>query len=272
MKLFFCLISLMSLFGCSSCSLDQKYFNPRKTDAYTLSSTIPHEEVSFTSNGNTIYGVFSKAAAATSETTTIMYIHGDDKDIDKFWPRIEYLYPLGVNVFIYDFQGYGKSTGEPSLADIKKNTEDAFAYLKTRSDVNPEKIVFYAFSLGGIFALHLSANGKAPAAIITEAIPASTEAAVRAAIRMAVPASFLFDETFNNVENVKKTSVPLLMFHGTNDETLPYKYHAEELFAAAKEPKTTITVSGAGHSDLITVFGLDNYRASIQEFLRKNNL
>lgn len=262
--------------GCSRCSLDDRYFNPRKTDAYTLGySIIPQsqvEQVSFSSNGNTIYGVFAKAASLGANTKTILYVHGNDKDIDKFWPRIEYLYPLGINILIYDFQGYGKSTGNPSLAGIQQNTRDALAYLKTRSDVNATKIILYAFSLGGIFALDLAANTKMPLAIITENIPASSDAMVKTRLRIGVPSSFLFNETFDNLGNVHKVTAPILMFHSRKDQTVPFRGNADALFDAAREPKTTVPVDEGTHSDLITVLGVDEYRSQIQRFFASNGL
>jgi pimeloyl-ACP methyl ester carboxylesterase len=44
---------------------------------------------------------------------------------------------------------------------------------------------------------------------------------------------------------------PLLLIHGTDDQVIPYQ-HGELLFAAAKDPKTFVTVPGGQHTDALT--------------------
>lgn len=276
MKHLFFILSLVT--GCSSCSLDDLYFEPRKTEAYTLRETvIPRaktEEVQFSSNSETLYGVFVKPKNTSfdSHTKTILYVHGDDKDIDKFWHRIEYLYPLDMNLFIFDFQGYGRSTGKPSLKAIRQNTRDALTYLKSRSDVNSGKIIYYAFSLGGIFASDLAANTEAPLALITENIPASSNAMVRATLGIGIPSSFFFNETFDNITHLRKVSAPKLMMHSTQDETVPYEANAPAVFDAGPQPKTSLSVKNAGHSNLIESLGAEEYLKVIENFLETNAL
>ena len=41
--------------------------------------------------------------------TTIVYNHGRYASIDHYMPRIQMLHELGVNVYVWDYQGYGKS-------------------------------------------------------------------------------------------------------------------------------------------------------------------
>ena len=259
------------------CSLDSKYFEPRKTDSYTLGySVIPQsqvEEVSFTSNGETIYGVFAKAASVGATTKTILYFHGDDKDIDKFWPRVESLYKLGnLNVFIFDYQGYGKSTGSPSLSDIKINSEDALTYLKTRADVNDDRIVYYAYSLGAVFAFDLATKVEMPFAMITESAPASSDQMVRSSVSVGIPGSFFFNETFDNLELVDEITSPILLIHGEEDDTVPFKDNGSPMFDEANEPKSTLKVLNAGHSDVIDVLTEATYLETIQTFFSDNNL
>ena len=259
-----------------SCSLDDRYFDARKTSAYSLGySVIPQasvEEVSLSSNGETIAGVFVKAINQGADTKTILYVHGDDKDIDKYWARVEHLYPLDVNIFIFDFQGYGKSTGKPSLKGITQNTRDALSYLKTRGDVNQSKIIHYAFSLGAIFSLDVSANTEMPQAVIAENSPSSSDGVIRSSTGVGIPGSFFFDETFDNVENISRLTVPVLLFHSKNDETIPFDGNARPLFAAARQPKTTVEVEIAQHSDLIEVMTPTAYRAAITSFFNANGL
>jgi pimeloyl-ACP methyl ester carboxylesterase len=266
---FFCL-------GITGCSLDDQYFKDRtQTSAYVLgTSVIPAakvQEVSFTSNGNTIYGEFVTAQSAPAPAPTILYVHGDDKNITKFWPRIEALYPLNTNIFIFDFQGYGKSTGSPTISGITQNTIDALAYLKSRPDVNLNKLIYYAYSIGGVFATRLaSSTNPQPLAVIYECIPASSDSVVYNALRVDMPSSFVFDGTFNNLESIHATKSPTLILHAVNDESIPFDYNAPPVFAAANQPKQLVPVPNAGHSDVITALGETQYSSIIQQFLTAN--
>jgi len=57
---------------------------------------------------------------------------------------------------------------------------------------------------------------------------------------------------------------PVLVIHGTADETIPLS-HGKRLFAAAPEPKRSLWVEGAGHNDLFWVAG-EQYGEALQEF------
>ena len=261
----------LSLF-LSACSLDYRYYDARKTSSYSLDfsdQSTQAEEVSLSSNNHKIYGVLIHAKSGnTTSVPTIMYFHGDDKDIDKYVPRLDDLYPLDMNIFIFDFQGYGKSEGSPSLSAIKQNSEDALIYLKTRTDViDPDRMIYYAFSIGAVFALDLATRVQMPKVLITESIPASSDQSVRQNLKLGIPGSFFFDETFDNVDLIRKITCPILMFHGDHDQTLSYADHAVPLFNAAPSPKVTYTVKGAGHSNLIDTLGASTYRKDIQDFL-----
>ena len=256
----------------SGCSLDGEYFDARQVSSYQLAGatnipTAQVEQVTFTSNGNTIHGVFVKAATFEATTNTIIYFHGDDKDIDKYWSnRVDALYPLGANVFIFDYQGFGRSTGKSSLSALRQNSRDALAYVLTRADVNATRIIYYGFSLGGIFAIDL-AVARTPYALITENAPSSSDAVVHNTIRLGLPGSFFFNETFDNLEKIGKVQAPVLLMSAENDETAPFEGNGKLLFEAARQPKTTVKVAGAGHSDVITRLGQGPYRTLIQNFL-----
>jgi len=52
----------------------------------------------------------------------------------------------------------------------------------------------------------------------------------------------------NPVDAASKISpIPLLIIHGTADSVVPY-HHAQQIFAAAKEPKELWTIADGGHT------------------------
>tara|TARA_B100000745_G_scaffold278356_1_gene209351 strand:- start:48 stop:284 length:237 start_codon:yes stop_codon:yes gene_type:complete len=61
---------------------------------------------------------------------------------------------LGVNVFIFDYRGYGKSEGKPSERGVYRDAEAAIKYLQNRPDVDSKCIIYFGRSLGAAIAIN----------------------------------------------------------------------------------------------------------------------
>ena len=80
----------------------------------------------------------------------------------------------------------------------------------------------------------------------------------------------LLPESYNNLEKIKKISIPKLVIHGDNDEIVPFSM-GEKLFEAAGEPKYFYPVKGAGHNDTYVVGGR-KYMDFLREFARDGKI
>jgi pimeloyl-ACP methyl ester carboxylesterase len=86
----------------------------------------------------------------------------------------DYLTRQGVAVLRLDDRGFGKSTGDASLAtaeDIAQDVESAVAFLKTRKDVDTKKIGLIGHSEGGAIAPIVASRSKDVAYIVMMAGP-----------------------------------------------------------------------------------------------------
>jgi fermentation-respiration switch protein FrsA (DUF1100 family) len=63
-----------------------------------------------------------------------------------------------INILLFDYRGYGKSTGSPSEAGLYTDALAVYDYVRKRNDLNQEKIFLFGRSLGGAVALHLGKN------------------------------------------------------------------------------------------------------------------
>src|SRR5439155_15253535 len=110
------LASLLLVGGCGGARLDSFLYAPVKTDAYQLDTTLAYEELTTAStDGVTLYWMF---VAGARPDYTLIYCHGQGGDIADAWPRIELLAPLGWNLVIWDYRGFGRSSGTPSEEGI----------------------------------------------------------------------------------------------------------------------------------------------------------
>lgn len=257
------------------CSLDGFMFDPGPLDGYVLSdSVIPEaqrELVVLQQDGHTIYGFFVSQPDTLSVEPhpVVLYHHGNDENIPHFWPRVEYLYQCGFDVFIYDYRGYGMSTGQlTSEEDLLADAELAWKYVRSRTDVDTSQLVEYGFSLGCVPAIWLAAERHHAHAVIAEAPYRNSETLVQTGTILNIPGRYVMNGTFDNEARIPHIGTKLLMLHGTADDFIPISKHADPLFDAARNPKTFLRVEGAGHITIPTTMGVQDYIDIITAFVR----
>lgn len=67
---------------------------------------------------------------------------------------LEFYLSNGINVFMWNYRGYGRTSGKPSLARIMKDGENIVNYLRTIKQVS--KLGAHGESLGGCIATYLA--------------------------------------------------------------------------------------------------------------------
>ena len=147
------------------------YFPDHETYMTPADLGLAYEEVRFGEEGR-LHGWFIPGRT----DVTILWFHGNASNLSHPG-RVEFIKlmvdRLGVGFFIFDYRGYGQSAGKPSEEGLYQDARDALAYLRSRDDVNPERIVYYGRSLGGAVASHL-ATEDAPYRLILESSFTST--------------------------------------------------------------------------------------------------
>jgi hypothetical protein len=116
-------------------------------------------------------------------------------------------------------------------------------------------------SVGCAPAIHLAANNKVAGLI--------AEAPFMTAFRVLTHYSLLPWDKFNNLREIKKVRVPVLIIHGRHDQVVPF-WHGERVFQAANQPKQFIAIDSAGHNDILFVAG-KRYFDALQHFTAELN-
>ncbi|MCX6140224.1 MAG: alpha/beta hydrolase [Candidatus Kapabacteria bacterium] len=270
------LLSMLIAFVLTSCTMDSFLFNAEPLASYTLSSRVIPDtsrvEVSLSSDGETIYGYFVKQpdSMRVAPHPTIIYHHGNKDNLQFYWDRVELLYQAGFDIFIYDYRGYGKSTGKSSEAGLMADARAALTYVLGRKGIDSAQIVHYGFSLGGFPALFSATKLYRPKALITESIFASGESLVQSGTLLNIPGSYVLDGAFDNVVPMQSRTCPVLMLHGTNDTFIGVEPNGQRLYDIARQPKTFIRIEGAEHDNVPYVLGTQNYIDLITAFIRGN--
>jgi pimeloyl-ACP methyl ester carboxylesterase len=225
-----------------------------------------HEDLFVDStDGVKVHVAFVPSSGAHPDIT-MLYFHGQSNNIGSSWPRVEALYPLGVNLAAVDPRGYGLSTGTPSEPGIHADVQAVWDRLAQTHDAT--KFVIYGRSLGAAFAIDLAAV-RPPLALVTESAFTSIADLVRDGAYVDLPPGFVADSRWDNLAKIPHVAAPYLAFHGLADDYVRYQY-SEALTAAHPGKTQLILVPGADHGDAHgppPTLTFPVYRADIATFL-----
>ena len=217
----------------------------------------------FTQDHIKLNGWFIKAPKSTS---TILFLHSNAGNMGDRLDKIDLFHKMGLNVFIVDYRGYGKSQGHPTEKGMYLDSVAAWDYLLARMDVNPKRIIGYGESLGGAAVIDLASRYPVAAMISDSSFSSAADMAKK--ILPIVP-TFLLSVKMDSVGKIKNISAPKLIIHSPEDEMIPYA-QSQKLFQAAAEPKVFLEITG-DHNEGYDV-ARSVYVAGIHAFLKKFNL
>ena len=128
---------------------------------------------------------------------------------------------LHINLFIFDYRGYGRSEGEPDEAGIYLDSQAAYDWLVNIKKTLPQKIVLFGRSLGGICAVEIAAKNPAAGLILESVFPSARRMAQK--IFPFLPLGWAIKSRLDAIAQVPGLKLPKLFLHGTQDEVVPYK-------------------------------------------------
>lgn len=194
---------------------------------------------------------------------SLLCCHGNAGNIGHRLEKISLLHKMGVNIFIFDYRGYGRSKGRPSEGGIYLDVKAAYDYLVNERKIKPEHIILYGESLGCAAIIHLAAKERVGALIAEGAFTRGRDMAKR--IYPFLP-SFLFSNSFDNLAKIKKIDPPKLFIHSKDDEVVPFSL-AKKLYDVASQPKQFAELIGGHNSAFLD--SSEKYISSIRLFLER---
>lgn len=175
------------------------------------------EEVNVKSFDNTILnGLLFKAKSSKG---LVFYLHGNAGNLET-WGKIAGTYTnLGYDIFILDYRSFGKSEGK--IEHEEQLNKDVATVYKTLSQRYPEnKIIIAGYSIGTGLATILASENKPKALILQSPYYSFTELSSR---RVPLFPDFMKKFRFETFEYLPKIKAPIYIFHGMNDQLIPYE-------------------------------------------------
>lgn len=231
------------LSGCTARSL---IFHPGAWPAGNWEpANLDFEDVWFESDdGVELHGWYVPAAQPSGY---LLYAHGNAGNLSDRAAIIRLLnHELGLSVFIFDYRGYGRSQGQPSVNGIKSDGKAAMNWLRNRAGLESSDIILLGSSLGGLLAVHLAAEEGARALILEGAFPSLARVA-RSRFPW-LPIGPLLRQDIDAGDLIRDYRGPVFQSHAGQDTIIPLSL-GRSLFEAANEPKEFMVLPGQNHND-----------------------
>jgi len=165
---------------------------------------------------------------------TILFLPGGDGSLANSAATIAALQELGLNVFAFDYRGYGFSANlHPSQQRMSEDAEAAWRYLTATRGVSPATIIPYGVGVGASLAASLAATHPEIPALILDSPHTDLLDFARRESPSLLPITLLFRERFPLAEPLSSLRSPKLLLADPGAAT-------PAAFAKAADPKLTV--------------------------------
>lgn len=195
----------------------------------------------------------------------VLFLHGNAGNLSHRMDSIAMFHRQGHDVLIFDYRGYGRSTGKPSETGLYRDAQTAWDHLTRQRGIPPGRIVLFGESLGGAVAAWLAARER-PGALVLSSVFTSAPA-LAADLYPWLPTRWLVHLRYDTRAALAEVRCPVLIAHSPDDEIIPFR-HGQVLFEAAAEPKVFLPLAG-GHNDGF-IFMRQDWVDALADFLRKH--
>lgn len=204
----------------------------------------PFEAITIASGERRLDATLVRAPSDTAPA--LLIFHGTAESISHWADTQALLFREGVTSMVFDYSGFGHSTGRPSVAHLREDADSAYAEFTRRIGPHARPFVLgYSLGTGVVFGA-IDRWIPSPAGVVFAASYSSArEGAVAFGL---VPrwSTFLLPDLWNNVRDARKLTQPLLVLHSDADQLFPVRM-ARAVHDAATVPKHLVILRGYNH-------------------------
>ena len=227
--------------------------NPAPSAALShWTSTATRTSVSQTVAGAVLRGWRFSALPGSRQHLSMLFFNGNGMTVDDSQALYRQLSVQGADLTVFDYRGYGFSTGKP---DVLAFRGDALTLYDKLAENGP--VIVYGFSMGTAIAGWVASQRHVAGLILAGTIATAAEefpVFARAQglgvkeIASMVPAPEAVD-ALNGVGHIRQSEAPLLMLHGEDDRLVPIEQGREVFRASPSSQKQFVSLPGMGHND-----------------------
>ena len=208
----------------------------------------PFEDVFFkASDGVALNGWFFPAAFNSARRQLALLVcHGNAGNISHRLQLCEALLQTGVNVFLFDYRGYGRSEGRPGEEGTYCDAQAAHHWL-VQKGIAGRNIIVFGESLGGGIASELALREACGGLVLQNTFSCLGDLGPE--LFPWLPVRWISTLKYETCARLPRLKIPVLVMHSRGDRLVGF-HHAEKNFALANQPKLFWELKG-GHNDAV---------------------
>jgi pimeloyl-ACP methyl ester carboxylesterase len=158
---------------------------------------------------------------------------------------LEFYRQANYDLFIFDYRGYGKSTGKiKSQAQAENDVRIAWDFIAPQYKDKP--VVIYGRSIGSALATELARQVNPALLVLVSPFTSMVDIAKQ---RYPFAPSWLLRYPFETNKIIQNVSSEVLLIHGDEDDFIPI-IHSQKLQQLTQKPSSLLVISGADHSNI----------------------
>ena len=247
--------SVLGLIGCTAF-----FFQPLEKHYYSPSDLgLDYQDVYFSSlDGTYLHGWWLPARGEAKGS--VLFLHGNAENISTHIRSIMFLPGQDLNVFLFDYRGYGRSEGtaylEGLLMDVEAGLGQLLIYDKTGN------LAVFGQSLGAALAILVVADSRYKDEIEV-LVSDSSFTSFREITREKLsshwltwlfqwPLAMTVADDYRPIDEISKLHPTAeILVHSKADQVIPF-HHSEFLYKNAREPKSLWVVKNSGHNEFFS--------------------
>jgi hypothetical protein len=211
---------------------------------------LEYEQFFIPSRSRSLEAWWVKAAPSHDTRKAILIYHGTNETISEWIPALQVLAQHGISAFIFDYSGFGHSTGRATFRTLTEDAIAARGLFEQKAGPAVDKYLL-GLSLGSGVLLegHARLTPGTCGVILVAAFTSLRDVALAWKL-VPAPLAHLAPNIYNNLRLIRSVRAPLLLVHSRRDDLFPLSM-PKQLYAAANEPKALILLDGLKHNDML---------------------
>lgn len=222
------------------------FFRPVPLDEnHKYNFTIPYKELSIPFNRESTISIVQFPTADSVAKGVVLYFHGNRQNIERYAPRAPLFTKNNYEVWMIDYPGYGKSTGEFNEQQLYDWAE--IFYKLARARYAKDSIIIYGRSLGSGIAAQLASVHDCKSLVLET--PYYSFPSLAGSWFPIYPVNKMIKFKIPTWQYVQEVIAPVTIFHGTDDGVIRYS-NAKRLMPYLKPGDRFITIDEGSHNNL----------------------
>lgn len=228
-------------------------------------SALTVRQATFASGSRILHAAFMPAA--DPEAPALMVCHGDNESLPDWAPVQAMLAGAGIASYVFDYSGYGRSSGRPSVRRLREDALAAYRqFLATTPQARRRVVLGHSLGSGILLEVAQRFDPQPDGYVIAAGFSSARLAAVQTG-RIPAWAAWLLPDPWNNAARASRLERPLLVVHSRDDAVI-VPPHAERVARAARHLHALVMLEAMPHDAAILPEHIDAFWPPILRFVR----